>query len=295
MRLYEESISLSHQNGFLNVEALGYELYAKHLVTMGYNVLASNAVSKAIEVYSIWGANVKVDLLRSKYSNLLDSLQHRSGSLLADHVLANPTRPSDLDTMIIVRAVQMLSQGIESHGLLERFVTLVVQSAGAEKGAVVLRSDRKSTQGSILTALGSPSHAAKDLGRAEEMKVAVLWDVRKSEQPNVFLSRVPLAECTELPGNIIQAVCNTQQHVLIQNIKESDFNTSNAALTSGSVLCLPIFLNANTVVGVMYLDHSASNVFSHERLHMLELLCVQLGILLENSALYESVQESKQM
>jgi hypothetical protein len=45
----------------------------------------------------------------------------------------------------------------------------------------------------------------------------------------------------------------------------------------------------------MYLEHSSSNLFSRERLHMLKLLCVQLGILLQNSLLYESVQESMQM
>lgn len=148
MKLYEKSITLAHQYGYLHVEALGYELYAKHLLAQGFNVLASNSFSKAIEAYSVWGAVAKVDLLSSKYGNLIDSLHLRAST---PDPLANKQRLADLDMMIVVRSLQMLSQGLESHGLLERFVSLVVQSACAEKGAVVLRSEDNA--GSVLTAL----------------------------------------------------------------------------------------------------------------------------------------------
>ena len=290
MRLYEQSISRAHQSGYLNVEALGYELYGKHLLAQGFNVLASNAVSKAIEVYSVWGAVVKVDLLTSKYGNLIDSLHLRSNTV--EPLAQQQQRIADLDMMIVVRSLQMLSQGLDSHGLLERFVTLVVQSACAEKGAVVLRSE--DAAGGVLASL-STSRNKNNLVLTGEMKVAVFWDVRKTEKPTVASVRVPISQFNDLPLDIIQAVANTEQYVLLQNMQESDFQTKDVAMGPASVMCLPIFRKAHEVVGVMYLEHSASNVFSRQRLHTLELLCVQLGILLHNSSLYESVQESMQM
>jgi hypothetical protein len=290
MRLYEQSITQAHQHNYLNVEALGYELYAKHLLAQGFNVLASNIFSKAINVYCLWGAAVKVDMLSSKYGNLIDSLHLRANTV---EPLAHQQRLADLDMMIVVRSLQMLSQGLESHGLLERFVTLVVQSACAEKGAVVLRSE--STAVSVLASLSASRSLESNLAPTGEMKVAVFWDLRKTEKPAVVSVRTPAAEFKDLPLDIIQAVANTEQYVLVQNMQESDFHAKNTALGTSSVMCLPIFRKAHEVVGVMYLEHSASNVFSRERLHMLELLCVQLGILLQNSSLYESVQESMQM
>lgn len=294
MRFYEEAITLAHQYGFLTIEALAYELYARHLIVMGFSVLANNTMNRAVEAYTIWGAKSRVEFLYSKYGNTLDSLQHRSVAGTLAHPSHIPT-PDDIDSMIIVRAVQLLSQGIESHGLLERFVTLVVQSAGAQKGAVVLKGTRK-RHGGLLATLGMSTSVLPQI--EDELKAAVLWDVRKTERPNVFISHIPLAECPELPADIIQAVATTQQHVLIQNLAESDFclskSNQDALDVVSSVICLPI-LQGTIVVGVMYLAHSATGVFTRERLRMLELLCAQLGILLENSMLYESVQESKRM
>jgi GAF domain-containing protein len=296
MGLYEGSITLAHQNGYLCIEALAYELYARHLLATGFTVLANATFSRAIEVYGAWGAKTKVDSLNARYGSVLDTLRHRGTTV----TLGTHAR-EDLDLMILVRAVQMLSQGIESQGLLERFVTLVVQSAGAEKGAVVLRGDRRRNStigaGSLLASLGisSKSNRVVVTAGAEEMKVAVMWDVRKNDRPHVFLSQSPLSACRELHGGIIQAVANSGQHVLIKNLQESDFSVKGGDLADSSVVCLPIYQGNSGVVGVMYLSHTAQGVFSRERLHTLELLCAQLGILLENSMLYESMQESKRM
>lgn len=291
MNQYEACILHAHQHNYLNVEALAYELYAKHLLALGFKVLASNSLSKAVEVYTKWGAMVKVDLLVSKYSNLVDSLQHK---VVRTEPL-NRQQP-DLDMMIVVQALHMLSQGVEYHSLLERFVTLVVKSASAERGAVVLKGD--GVKGSMLSYFGATRSQMQEEGVLEtgEMKVAVFWDARTTNKPNVFHSPVLLTDYHQLPGEIIQAVANTKQNVLIQNISESDYNFKNASVPeSASIVCLPIFHKGTDVVGVMYLEHSSSGVFNRDRLQMLELLCVQLGILLQNALLYESMQESMQM
>jgi hypothetical protein len=198
MRLYEQSITHAHQHCYLNVEALAYELYAKYLLSQGFYVLASNTFSKAIEVYSLWGASVKVDMLSSKYGNLVDSLHLRVNT---GEPLAHQQRLADLDMMVVVRSLQMLSEGLDLHGLLERFVTLVVQSACAEKGAVVLRSEGPG--GSVLSSLSAKGSPLKNNhAPTGEMKVAVFWDVRKTEKPTVMSMRVPIAECDDLPLGI---------------------------------------------------------------------------------------------
>lgn len=291
MRYYETAISHAHQYNYLNVEALAYELYAKHMLAQGFKVLASNLFSKAVQVYTLWGAMVKVDILTSRYGNLMDSLQHK----IPRTESISQQKHTDLDMMIVVRALQMLSQGVESNSLLERFVTLVVQSASAEKAAVVLKGDGVGG-GSLLSSLGGFNKSQGDFAGTGEMKVAVFWDARTTDKPNVFSKRIPLAGYHELPSDIIQAVANTKQNVLIQNVSESDYNVRQAdTAPTSSIMCLPIFHKTNEVVGVMYLEHSASGIFNRERLHMLELLCVQLGILLQNTSLYESMQGSMQM
>ncbi|MEH1932784.1 MAG: GAF domain-containing protein [Nostoc sp.] len=59
------------------------------------------------------------------------------------------------------------------------------------------------------------------------------------------------------------------------------------------MLCLPI-LNQGRLVGILYLEnHLTSGVFTSNRILVLNFLCTQAAISLENARLYANLQQSE--
>jgi predicted ATPase/signal transduction histidine kinase/tRNA A-37 threonylcarbamoyl transferase component Bud32/ActR/RegA family two-component response regulator len=96
------------------------------------------------------------------------------------------------------------------------------------------------------------------------------WFIQSSEQS------IPL-ETSELPLDLINYVIRTQEHIVKQSPK--------------SILCLPL-LNQNKLTGILYLENQLiEDAFTSERLEVLKMLSAQLAISLENSLLYENLEQ----
>jgi signal transduction histidine kinase/CheY-like chemotaxis protein len=96
------------------------------------------------------------------------------------------------------------------------------------------------------------------------------WFIQSSEQS------IPI-EDSELPLDLINYVIRTQEYIVKQSPK--------------SILCLPL-LNQNNLTGILYLENQLiEDAFTSERLEVLKMLSAQLAISIENSLLYENLEQ----
>ncbi|MBO3460734.1 trifunctional serine/threonine-protein kinase/ATP-binding protein/sensor histidine kinase [Aetokthonos hydrillicola Thurmond2011] len=97
---------------------------------------------------------------------------------------------------------------------------------------------------------------------------------------------------TDLPVKLIQYVKNTQQVVMIDNLK-TNLPVIDEYLTRKqpkSLLCLPI-INHGQLIGIVSLKNSStSGVFTGDRILILNFLCTQAAISLENAQLYQKAR-----
>jgi predicted ATPase/signal transduction histidine kinase/ActR/RegA family two-component response regulator len=100
------------------------------------------------------------------------------------------------------------------------------------------------------------------------------WYIQASEVK--VLQSIPI-EDSKLPLDLIHYVIRTQESIVKQ--------------TPISILCLPL-LNQNKLTGVLYLENQLIEAaFTAERLEVLKMLSAQLAISLENSLLYENLEQ----
>ncbi|MHC5740387.1 MAG: GAF domain-containing protein [Nostoc sp.] len=105
-----------------------------------------------------------------------------------------------------------------------------------------------------------------------------------------------MEENLSIPVKLIQYVKNTQEMVVIDRLK-TDLPVIDEYLTQQrpqSILCLPI-LHQGNLIGILYLQNrSTSGVFTSDRILILDFLCTQAAIALENARLYQQVANYSQ-
>jgi hypothetical protein len=94
-QLYEKAISSAHDNGFVNNEAIAYELAARFYTARGFAKFADAHLLEARYCYQRWGAGGKVAQLDQLYPHLKNDFS--SGPTSA--ILA-PTELLDLATVM---------------------------------------------------------------------------------------------------------------------------------------------------------------------------------------------------
>ncbi|HST44528.1 MAG TPA: ATP-binding protein [Luteimonas sp.] len=260
MRLYEEAIALARENGFVQNEALAYELAARFYAARGFEQIADLYLHNARACYLRWGADGKVRQLDARYPHLrADEPVPASTSTIASPV-------EHLDLATVIKVSQAISGEIVLDKLLETLVRTALEQAGAERGTLVLAQ------------AGEPRIAADATTSGEVV--------------SVHLRDEPVA-ADQLPLSVLHYVLRTRESVVLDDAAQSPF-AADAYLRqhqARSVLCLPL-LNQAKVIGVLYLENNlAPRVFVPARLAVLKLLASQAAISLENTRLYRDLAE----
>lgn len=262
---YDRAIAGAKENGFIQNEALANELTAKFYLNWGKDKAALGYMQEAYHCYASWGAKAKTDDLERRYPQLLASrLAREATETSADGVASFPI-PSSLSTCLdlatILKAAQTLSGEIELDALLQTLVRLAVTNAGADKALLFLN----------------------DRGRIERA-------IAYCEGTIESLERQSLDECQQIPATLIRYVERTLETAI------GDWQSDPYYLQyrPQSFLCMPI-LNQGQAIGVLYLENTlTANAFSEDRVELLEVLCNQAAISIENARLYRQSQAYSQ-
>ena len=271
---YEQAIVGAKENQYLQEEALANELSANFYLEKGKTDKARKYMKEARYCYDHWGAKAKVDHLDRNYPELLaaDAAKPSKGSthendLKTGTTTSNELKSEQLDLTSVMKASQVISGEIEIEKLLSHMMRIIIENAGAEKGALILKSDG--------------DFRVEAEGHIHEEKVQVLQSI-------------PVKTAPQVPGNIIQYVARTKESLVLEDATHQGEFTTDAYIVQNrpkSILCAPLIHQKN-LSGMIYLENNlATGAFTPERLEVLALLCSQAAISLENADLYKQQQD----
>ncbi len=257
MRLYDLAVEGALQNGYIHESAVACECAARFYLSLGYEKTASVYMSDACERFRKWGAEVKAGQLESEYHDLFSRInggqpdQAREG-----------TSPL-FDMNIVVESLQSISGEIVLEKLIDHVMKLIIKNAGASRGVLLVnRND--------------------ELYAAAEGMADSSMDVIK--KPVIF------THYNGLPHSIINFSARTLEPVVLGNALSDNIFGMDEYLQSSSaksVLCQPL-INQQKLRGIIYLENNlAPDVFSPERMKLVELLSTQAAISLDNAILFE--------
>ncbi|MEH2317318.1 trifunctional serine/threonine-protein kinase/ATP-binding protein/sensor histidine kinase [Nostoc sp.] len=291
---YDRAIAKAKENEYLNEEALANELAAKFYLEWGKERIAQEYLINAYYCYTRWGAKAKVDDLEQRYPQLLAPILQQTHSR-SDFERVSPLTPSQtitnidsiatlhpsinksvtsssntsvmLDLATVLKAFQTLSSEIELEKLLTKLLQVVIENAGADKCALLLLKKGK----------------------------LVVEAIAQVGQQSTVLQSIAVEDSADIPHSLIYTVKRNLQTTIILD------PTVHPALIADpyiirqqpkSLLCTPI-LYQGKLLGILYLENNfTTGAFTSDRVEILNLLCTQAAISLENAQLYQQAQDT---
>jgi signal transduction histidine kinase len=279
--LYDQAITLAKANQYLPEEALANELAAKFYLDWGKEKVAAGYLQEAYYCYARWGAKAKTDALEALYPQLLHPILHQASqpftiletlaSIAPSHATHSSRSSSStslnhaLDFATLLKASQALSNTIQLDALMVMLCQTMMENSGADRSVLILEQDDK-------------------------WQVRVIGDLEQ-----MSIDSVPLEQSDAVPIKLIQSVKNSLSEVVIHDIKNHSLSLIDEYLhhhQPQSILCLPL-INQDNLVGILYLENRSSrDVFTPDRVLIINFLMTQAAITLKNARLYHQVQQS---
>lgn len=255
---YEHAISLAREQGFLQIEALAYEVAANFYESRRLRTISDVLLRNARSTYKNYGASEKVRDVESRLPRM------------PDPTVANVFRrlESQIDTEAVIVASRALSSEMRLPRLLDVLLKNVVVHAGATRCVVAL-----------LTAGHLRSEAMADT---------------TDTGVEVTVASMPLQDA-DVPASIMLTVSRTHRSVLLDHAAEHRNFHDDPVVSQRqirSILCLPL-LKQSSLVGVLYVENShVSGAFTPDKMRLMEVLASQAAISLENARLYAETVDS---
>ncbi|MEB3358849.1 MAG: GAF domain-containing sensor histidine kinase [Synechococcales bacterium] len=284
--LYDCAIAKAKANGYIQEEALANELAAKFYLGWGKEKVAASYMQEAYYCYARWGAKAKVQDLEHRYPGLLApilqqqqtplSLNETVFTLDSPRTTALPTSGTQssssgstsisdaLDLTSVLKASQTLSREIQLGKLLATLLHIVLENAGADKGALLMPQRQQWFVEAIATV----------------------------DQPAIIQS-IALSDSLEIPQSLIHLVKRSLQPVVVADAAAHPTFATDVYVMEQcpkSLLGAPI-LQQGKLVAILYLEnHVTIGAFTSDRIELLNVLCTQAAISLENARLYQQAQ-----
>jgi PAS domain S-box-containing protein len=261
MRLYEQAIRSAREHGFVQNEALAYEVAARFYAARGVEKIAHVYLRDARYCYVRWGADGKV--------RQLDELYPAVREVMLPPNLTNTMGASveHLDLATVIKVSQAISSEIVPEKLIDVIMRAAIEHAGAERGLLILP-------------------------RGDELRI----EAEATTGDNTIVVRLREAAVTadEAPDSIVHYVVRTQENVILDDASSRNPFSSDPYFRqhrTRSVLCLPLLKQAK-LIGILYLENNlAIHVFTPVRVAVLKLLASEAAISLENTRLYGELKE----
>jgi predicted ATPase/serine phosphatase RsbU (regulator of sigma subunit) len=275
---YDRAIALARESGFLQVQAMANELCAVFHLARGRRKVAAVYMSEAHYAYLCWGATAKARQIADAHPELLAQgppsmgARHRDGTASA----AAPTHAAlegdpiglsgRLDLATAVRASQAIAGELVLDKLIERLMRILVESAGARRGFLVIARDDRLEIAAEITV--DPDTVR--LGLADDVQT-----------------------CSVLPATVVQYVARTTEALVLSDAaNDVRFAGDPYVLRARpkSLLCVAM-QHQGRLAGVLYFENDlATDAFSPASIELLEFLAGQAAIALENAKLYGEVR-----
>jgi len=262
-KLYDQAIASTKGQGFVQNEALACECAARFHLSQGHDAVALPYIADARYAYMQWGAMAKATALESEFAKLLVN-EIPSG---IKNSSVEPTSANNLDAQTVVKSSRILSSQIMLPNLLESLMRIVLESAGAERGALMME-----TNGTLYI---------ETEGYVNPERIVVMGGV-------------PVTESGKVPLSVVNYVVRTSESVILDNaLNDRSFGDDPYIRSRNvhSLLCIPL-VNQATMTGVLYLENAFTvGAFTAARVEMLRVLSAQAAVSITNARLYKQMEE----
>ncbi len=264
LNLYEKAIQFSSKAGYNNFCGLACELAGKFHAGIGGTRSAECFFSEACHYYHEWGASAKVQRILNEHPQLR---KDSSGSFShASH--PGDKKNSPLDISAVVKASQAISGEIVLDRLLDKLMRIVIENAGAQKATLLLNNKNKLelTAHAFVSKHGITTQTSPDINQDLYCR------------------------------SIVNYVLRSKDNIVIRDAgAQGPFSIDSYIIRNKpkSILAMPV-INQQIMRGVLYLENNLSpGVFTNDRLELLNLLCSQAAISIQNARLYSDLRDSE--
>ena len=266
--LYEEAIHASIENNFTNFAALSCELAAKFHFSINSRRSGSALMAEACEHYNNWGASAKVRKLTADYTSLPENFSQSHIEMKSEQFGSNTKDSYSLDLSAVMKASLAISGEIVLVRLLDKLMRIVIKNAGAQKASLLLNSNNR----------------LELIAHAEVSKNNIITQIKPNYKERSYCD------------SIVNYVYRSKDHIVLRDASSQGPFTIDSYIikySPKSVLAMPI-INQQVMRGVLYLENNLRpGVFTEKRLEVLNLLCSQAAISIQNASLYSDLRESE--
>ena len=265
LRFYIDAIHSARRGRFLQNEALACERLAAFWESEGFEEYARKHLEDAYQAYMRWGAVRKTTELEARHPWLPGSWERDNVLLAGGETSSSGLVASGLlDYNTVTKATRAISSEIDLNTLLERMMTILLENAGARRGFFILES-------------------------GGELRIEAAGKLEFTELPAMALK-----DYKDAPAHIILRVWRSQKSLVIHNVQENPQLCRDPYVIKEkprSILCMPV-LRKERKLGILFLDNDlTAGAFTAQRIEVLNTLMAQAAISIENSRLYENLEE----
>ncbi len=262
-RLYDDAVRLARDNEYVHHAAMACELAGRFYLSRGSQRAARGYLEDALGLYGMWGAAAKVEQLKERYQELRQPVRTQQFPTISSASRSLTSTNLDLDT--VLKASNALTGEIVLERLLGAILSIVLENAGADRGALLLQTDA----GLRLQARAWPG------------------------QTRVLQDR-PLDDCEELPLSVLRYAARVRRMVLEDDAVQAGRFASDPDVRARSVqslLCVPL-THQGRLVGLLYVENTRlAAAFTDDRVELLRILSAQAATALENATLYATLEQ----
>lgn len=261
---YDEALKAASEEKMFHDLALCWERAGEFFMDTNEEVLARFYLQNAYKTYRRWGAEAKLQQMKTRYRQLANIAEHDPDAEIADNRQKQLTEDIDLST--VIKAAAALSGEIVLANLLKKLMQITLESAGAQSGFFIMEKEG-------------------------EQFIEAEINVEKQEVKT--LQSLPVKQSGLLSESVVNYVFLTREVVILDNAVQSNLFGNDEYIRSNrskSILCLPL-LNQGKLQGIIYLSNNlTAGAFTEKRLALLKLLTGQIAISVENALFYSDLE-----
>lgn len=269
--LYDSTIEDCKTNESILEQAIAHELVGNLWAKQGKEIYAKVHITEAHSLYCKWGVPLKIQDLEKKYVYL-----NKNDLNATEATFSSTSTGNRLDLDSVMQASRAISGEIELDKLMERMLIILFENAGAQRGFFIYK-----VKGNwLIQAEGNANTNQITVLQAKPLD-SVSADNR---DPSLW----------ELSPNIVNYVIRTKGMILLNDASRKGAFVNDSYIKSQqpkSILCYPT-INQGNLTGVVYLENNlTTDAFTSDRVEILRILSSQIAVSVENSLLYENLEE----
>lgn len=258
LSLFGRAVKAARESGYVQNEAIACERAADYYFSLGLDDPAAAMVRQAHAGFRRWGAHAKVVALEKRFPQILTGRYLDRG----ESEDAVSTLLSKIDIRALRIALKATAEETIHSRLLSRTMRTVIETAGAQKGLLLLRK-------------GPDRMAVEAEGYADTETIAILQST-------------PVEASENLSHMVVNFVHRTGESIVIQDASRKSGQLPQLASDPyivdnaiQSILCMPITIGSGPdteLVGLLYLENNrTADAFTEEIIEMLDIICMAVA------------------